>query len=102
MSDNIVQPASAELRPMSIGDILDATFRLYRSRFVTFLTIALVAYVPYALIIAFLNMQQGGERTFPLQAERRDLGGPDINPLGILATVGGLLLFVLVVWPLCQ
>ena len=37
--------AMHELRPMGIGDILDATFRLYRQRFVTFLLIALIVYV---------------------------------------------------------
>ena len=34
--------STPELRPMGIGDILDATFRLYRQRFMTFLFIALV------------------------------------------------------------
>ena len=44
----------AELRPMGIGDILDAAFRLYRAHFGTYLTIALVVYVPYgALMGAF-------------------------------------------------
>ena len=44
--------AAQQLRPMGIGDILDVTFRLYRQRFLTFLLIALVVYVPYALLLA--------------------------------------------------
>ena len=47
-----------EFRPMSIPDILDATFRLYRDRFVTFLLIALVVYVPYSLLAALLLPEQ--------------------------------------------
>ena len=47
--------ATHELRPMGIGDILDTTFRLYRQRFLTFLLIALVVYVPYALLIALFQ-----------------------------------------------
>ncbi len=43
-----------EFRPMSIPDILDTTFRLYRDRFVTFLLIALVVYVPYSLLAALV------------------------------------------------
>ncbi len=42
-------PTVVELRPMGIGDILDATFRLYKTSFAPFLVIALVAYLPYAL-----------------------------------------------------
>jgi hypothetical protein len=49
--------AMPELRPMGIGDILDATFRLYRDRFVRFATIALIVYVPLALVIGLLQTQ---------------------------------------------
>ena len=41
-----------ELRPMSVPGILDATFQLYRDRFATFVTIALVVYVPIAVVSA--------------------------------------------------
>ncbi len=43
------------LQPMDLGDILDGAFRLYRRRLGRFLTIALVAYVPYAVIAALLQ-----------------------------------------------
>ena len=47
------------LRPMGVGDILDATFRLYRANFVTFALIGLVAYVPYALVVAPSGSDRG-------------------------------------------
>ena len=56
-----------DLRPMGIGDILDTTLRLYRQRFVTFLAIVLVTYVPYAIVVALLIPQQAqnpGELNF--------------------------------------
>jgi hypothetical protein len=34
------------LRPLTLGELLDRTFQLYRSRFATFLAIAAVAYIP--------------------------------------------------------
>jgi hypothetical protein len=43
-----------EFRPMSVPSILDETFRLYREHFLTFLTIALVIYVPYSILAAFV------------------------------------------------
>lgn len=49
--------ARLELRPMGVGDILDVTFRLYRDRFVQFVTIALVVYVPLAVPNALLQVQ---------------------------------------------
>ena len=48
-------PGTPELRPMGIGDILDTTFRLYRQRFLTFLLIALVVYVPFGLFMGLLQ-----------------------------------------------
>jgi len=40
---------------MGVGDILDAAFGLYRRRFATFVTIAGVVYVPYALVMAIVD-----------------------------------------------
>ncbi len=51
--------AAPALRPMGIGDILDLTFRLYKSRFVTFLMIALVCFVPFALLMSLFQMSAG-------------------------------------------
>ena len=43
-----------EFRPMSVPSLFDATFQLYRDRFATFLVIALVAHVPYSVMVALV------------------------------------------------
>ena len=45
---------------MSVSEILDTTFRLYRERFVTFLLIALIVYVPYSLLATFVSAGADG------------------------------------------
>ena len=42
------------LRPLSVAEILDAAFRLYRRRFVPLVTIAAVVYVPLGIVQAVL------------------------------------------------
>src|SRR5438552_2872109 len=97
-----------ELRPMDIGDILDGTFRLYRARFVPFLTVALVAYVPYGLVMALIQalllpaMRVG--QPLPIgggaPTSTMPFGAPDTGSL----IVGGIsvLLLAFVVFPLVQ
>jgi hypothetical protein len=43
-----------QLRPLGIGDLFDAAFRLYRERFWTLIAIAAVVYVPTAILRLFL------------------------------------------------
>jgi len=81
---------AAELRPMGIGDILDTTFHLYRKKFVPFMVIVLVAYVPYSLII-------GAVISAGVQAE-----GEPPDPAALLGLSLMTLLFAAVVIPLCQ
>ena len=81
--------AVPDLRPMGIGDILDATFRLYRRRFLTFLLIALVVYIPYALLMALAAAPQ--------------TGAPGVQSVAShLVTLLGLILFFCVLMPLCS
>lgn len=90
------------LRPMGIGDILDATFRLFKARFMTFLLIGLVVFLPYSLIVALLQgamLSQGGAPTVEGGGPPQ-LNGASIGMAGGL--IGTMLLFWLVVWPLCQ
>lgn len=51
--------AAPELRPMGIGDILDTTFRLYKSHFSTYTSIALLAYVPFSLMLSIYQISTG-------------------------------------------
>ena len=91
--------SAINLRPMDIGDILDVTFRLYRRHFVTYLLIALTAYVPFALITATMQTATG-------QGSWSTDVPPDqvlANNMGALAaSYIGMLVFFLIVWPLCQ
>ena len=67
-----------EFRPMSVSDILDTTFRLYRERFVTFLLIALVVYVPYSLLATLITPAQA------VAAPASRGTPPQIRPCGTL------------------
>ncbi len=106
--------ATQELRPMGIGDILDTTFRLYRQRFLTFLLIALVVYVPYALFLTVftpsviapeLSIAAPGENPFDLDSSRRMMaqgrspGAIDVT--GLIFWIIGILIFSFVLIPLC-
>ena len=42
--------STPRLRPMSIGDMLDAAFRLYRQHFLTFIGIVALLQVPMAML----------------------------------------------------
>ncbi len=89
-----------EFRPMSISDILDRTFRLYRDRFVTFLLIALTVYIPFALVASLLLWSMGiNPNGF---VETSPAGDPQINALALLAAACGFLVLVVVLIPLCS
>ncbi|MFL5801362.1 MAG: glycerophosphoryl diester phosphodiesterase membrane domain-containing protein [Roseiflexaceae bacterium] len=47
--------STGHFRQLSLGDLLDATFRIYRRRFGTFVTITAVVLVPMMLIQLLLN-----------------------------------------------
>ncbi len=99
-----------EFRPMGIGDILDVTLRLYRSRFKSFALIALVAYVPYSILLVALpgNMalqQQAMENnvyvaTSDYEYETSDPQVPDLEQM--LFHMIPTLLFFVIVWPITQ
>jgi hypothetical protein len=101
--------AAHELRPMRIGDILDATFRLYRERFLTFLLIALVVYVPYSLLLAsFPSFYAAPRSAIPQQSMDREGQMQEIDPTPQISAAPivlhfvGLALFFVVLMPLCS
>lgn len=53
---NSMAALRARLRPMGIGDILDETFRLYRTNFVLFLSIVAVLEVPAQIIATLISL----------------------------------------------
>lgn len=73
-------PPEQQFHPMSVSQVLDRTFRLYRGHFLRFMAIACVVYVPAGLLqavaVPFLN--------FSLQSGR---AGPG---LGVAAAVASL------------
>jgi len=104
-----------ELRPMGIGEIFDVAFRLYRSRFATFLLIALMVYVPYALIVSVTNYatlkefydrqaqfeQMTQEEIQQWLAEAPEGPAPANRVVGYVVGNLGIALFALIVFPLC-
>jgi len=100
--------AAYDLRPMGIGDILDTTFRLYRRRFLTFLLIALVVYVPYGILMASLTpitIQQHhavGQHRVVVQPNQPDIAPVEIHPGQIAGVSIGIFLFAIVLLPLCS
>ena len=85
-----------EFRPMSISEILDVTFRLYREHFATFLIIALIVYLPYSLLAAFVLPMMGGAAVVPVPG-----GPPQFNPGPMILMFAGLFLLVVIFLPLC-
>ena len=88
-----------ELRPMGVGDILDTALRLYRSRLIPFLTIALIMYVPYTILVVLLN----AEFAEPPQVVQGPFGPRVVESTGttLVNALDGLLLFLFVL-PLVQ
>jgi len=83
---------------MSVPGILDATFQLYRDRFATFVTIALVVYVPIAVVSAI---------AMPAPVAPFGIGGPpaQISPASAgLMLIGslGIIVCAIVFLPLCM
>ena len=70
-----------QLRPMSIGDMLDAAFRLYRQHFLTFIGIVALLQVPMAMLqfAAQLPYMQALQRF----TARPPVLAPGANPLDI-------------------
>lgn len=96
--------APVELRPMGIGDILDAIFRLYKTYFVPFVIIALVAYVPFALYTLVIGLMTGTPSPVVTPAYGPE-GTVAVAPAAtgtLIASFIGLLLFVIIVLPLAQ
>jgi hypothetical protein len=88
-----------ELRPMGIGDILDAAIRLYRARFVAFLTISLIVYIPYVLVLLLAGQALVG----PPEYVETPFGQQAVYPPGVLLFQAlSRMLFFIVVWPLVQ
>src|SRR5690348_6235230 len=74
------------LRPMSLGEILDHTFRLYRSHFVLFVGIAAI---PHLVILAFQTVVTTMQASGVLEA-----GGTKTLVVTILGAIVGFVLYM--------
>jgi hypothetical protein len=104
-----------EFRPLSVSDILDTTFRLYRDRFVTFLLIALVVYVPYSLLATLItpaeqaaasaashpSVATGPGHLNPRVAQPATATAPQFNVTGFVLGLLGVFVFAVIFMPLC-
>jgi hypothetical protein len=96
-----------EFRPMSVSDILDTTFRLYRERFVAFFLISLMVYVPYTLLITLITPtpSPGAPAANPFATPSRGAPAPatpKLDPMTAVAGGLGVFLFACILLPLCS
>jgi len=91
----------SELRPMDLGDILDAVFRLYRNNFLTFIGIVALIQIPIILIQILIMMIFDQQITTDMVDLVRILPSfdPEVDsfadlPLSNLATFLGTLMLV--------
>ncbi|MCU0492302.1 MAG: glycerophosphoryl diester phosphodiesterase membrane domain-containing protein [Chloroflexaceae bacterium] len=78
------------LRPMSLGDLLDATFRLFRNNFLTFIGIAALMQLPFILlqlVLGFAFNQQVATDIFRLADELPGFD-PGTDSFGTLPLAG--------------
>jgi hypothetical protein len=85
------------LRPMSLGDMFDAAFKLYRRHFLTFIGIVALLQVPMAIVQFLVQLTLGNRalQNWVRFAERVPVSGPgqnplDIFPFGDILTVAGI------------
>lgn len=86
--------------PLSVGDLLDRAFRLYRARFGLFLLTAAVFTVPVAILSGLFMGSFFGNYMRAIELLMREPPGPDFNPFPFLFDLfggfyGGMLLLTL-------
>jgi hypothetical protein len=78
---------TSRLRPMSIGDMFDAAFRLYRAHFLTFIGIVALLQVPMTIVQFLLQFVIGGKATLEVlrfSSSPPPTFRPGTDPLDIL------------------
>src|SRR5690242_13498790 len=89
--------AAPQLRPMTIGDMFDAAFRLYRQHFVTFIGIVALLQVPMAIIQFVVQFVLGGSAMSDILrfSARPPLAGAGRNPFDLFP-IRSFLMFYLI------
>lgn len=90
-----MQPAPVRLRPMTISDILDAVFRLYRDNFLTFIGVVALLQVPMLILQISVTFALGNQVLVDMMQLTRELPffDPEVDPLSELP-LGSLMLYV--------
>ncbi len=96
-----MQPALSRLRPLSLGDILDTVFRLYRQNFLTFIGIVALLQVPLVALQTILMLTFGQNMMLDMMQLTEELPRFDPQfdsfadlPIGNLVALFGLLMLV--------
>jgi hypothetical protein len=89
--------ATPQLRPMTIGDMFDAAFRLYRAHFLTFIGIVALLQVPMAILQFMVQFMLGGNAMNDLLrfSARPPVPSPGQNPFASFP-LGSFLSFYLI------
>jgi hypothetical protein len=85
------QMADVDLRPMSLGEVLDRTFKLYKNHFWLF---AGITALPF-LVLLLINLGVAAAQTAKLAAGHAPKGIGDLSAGLIAGAVGGFFLFML-------
>lgn len=91
-----MQATAQRLRPMNIGDILDTTFRIYRSNFLLFIGITALLTIPMILLQTVITFAFGGVFTDYMDfMQSMMIEGPRPDALAEFLT-SNIILFVVV------
>jgi hypothetical protein len=93
------KPAAFAAHPLSIGEILAASFRLYATRFVPFLAISFTLCVPFGIAVGIILLRGAGEPPPKTEGLFETLGSLVSRAAGLL---GIALAFWLLVFPLAK
>jgi hypothetical protein len=89
--------ATPQLRPMTIGDMFDAAFRLYRQHFVTFIGIVALLQVPMAIVQFVVQFMLGGSAMNDILrfSARSPFGRATQNPLDLFPLRSFLIFYLI-------
>ena len=84
--------ATLDLRPLSLGELLDRAFFLYRRNFLLFVGLAAIPYLVFIAVgLGFVLLAKFAGPASPVSANHMPLAAPAIGAIG-----GGIFVFVLI------
>ncbi|HSM35782.1 MAG TPA: hypothetical protein VK837_05225 [Longimicrobiales bacterium] len=95
--DDRPAPAAMPLHPRSVGEVLDAAFQLYRSRFVALLLVTAVGVAPISLVTSWLVLFEAGA-----WSGDGDAVGLMLGLLGMLSLIPMALVYGALTWAVAR